>query len=369
MADGPLAKVGQILSNLSGSLSVGGGGSAVGLSIGTSAIKIAELQKKGKAWKLTHFGVFQLQEDAIVNREIVNSVTVMESLKTLIGQIHLKNKNVCVSLSGNSLIIKKMTLDVPNIKELQEQVFWEAEQYLPFDVSEVVMDFHMLSRGKDNKTDVIFVAVKKSVLDAYISCIEDSGMRAKIIDTDFFALQHAFESNYTPDPTKAVCIIDIGAAALKLVVVHQGVPVFTKDSAIGGKNLTQEIQRNLHLNYTDAESLKISGSEGGGTMPQEVSDMMQAMVDNFAIEVKKAIDFYNASSFGAPLDYILLAGGSSKLPGLAKTIEDSTKLPTQAMNPFSSIVCDPNVFTQEYLSAISAISAIPIGLALRADAK
>src|SRR3954452_15145385 len=144
-----------------------GGGSALGLSVGTSAIKLVELKKSGKVWKLLHFGIVQLPEDVIVNREIVNQIAVVDNIKTLTNQLKLKTKSVCTSLSGTSLIIKRMTLEVPNIKELQEQVFWEAEQYLPFDVSEVVMDFQMLSRGRDNKTDVLLVAIKRSVLDNY----------------------------------------------------------------------------------------------------------------------------------------------------------------------------------------------------------
>jgi type IV pilus assembly protein PilM len=368
--DTPLAKVGQIFSGLSQGLSqglaFGGSSTAVGLSIGSSSIKIAELQKKGKTWKLLHFGVFQLPEDAIVNREIVNQVAVTESLRTLVSQIRLKNKNVCISLSGNALIIKRMQLEVPNLKELQEQVFWEAEQYLPFDVGDVVMDFHMLSR-MENTTDVLFVAVKNAFLDSYMSCVSDTGLKPKIVDTDFFALQNVFELNYPVNPSKSVALIDIGASSFKFVVVQSGIPVFQKDVAIGGRSLTTEIQRNLDLSYLDAETLKVSGQ--GSTMPQEVSDLMQVMADNLAIEAKKAIDFYNASSVGAPIEYILLAGGSAKIPNLSKTIEDATLLPTQNFNPFNAITCDPTIFTQEYLNAIAPIAVIPIGLALRAAAK
>jgi type IV pilus assembly protein PilM len=358
---------GRLLSNLSEMLSFGGGSTCVGLSIGSSSIKLAELRKKGKGWKLVHFGVYQLPDEAIVNREIVNHVAIVSSIKTLVGQIKLKNKAVCTSLSGTSVIIKRMSLDVPNPKELQEQVFWEAEQYLPFDVSEVVMDYHMLSRGKNNSTDVMLVAVKQSVLESYISSIEDAGLKAKVVDLDFFALQNAFELNYNPNPASAVALVDLGASATKFMVVQGGVPIFTKDSAVGGRNLTSEIQRHLSLAYVDAESLKVSGQNG--SMPQEVMDLMQVMNENIAVEIKKAIDFYNASSIGAPIEYLLLAGGCARTPGLSKTIEEMAGVPTQVINPFNSISYDPNIFTQEYLASIGPIAAIPIGLALRAGMK
>jgi type IV pilus assembly protein PilM len=361
-------KLPDILSKVSDLLMLGGGGTAVGLSIGTSSIKLVELKRAGKLWKLLHFGIVQLPEDIIVNREIINSIAVTDSIKTLIGQIKLKNHQVCTSLSGTSLIIRRMALEVPKLNELQEQVFWEAEQYLPFDVSEVVMDYQVLSRSKDSKTDVLFVAVKKTVLDSYMSCISDAGLKSKIVDVDVFALQNLFEVNYPANPSEAVAIIDIGASAMKTVVVHGGIPVFTKDTAIGGRNLTAEIQKNLNLTYVDAETLKI-GADQGGTIPQEVSDLMHVMADNFATEIKRAIDFYNASSSGAPIAYILLTGGSSKLPGLSRVVEESVGLPTQLMNPFNAISYDPAIFTQEYLSNIAPIAAIPIGLALRAGAK
>jgi type IV pilus assembly protein PilM len=358
----------KVFSNLSELLSFNNGQTAVGLSIGSSSIKIVELKKAGKIWKLLHFGIVQLPEDVVVNREIVNPIAVTESVKTLVNQIKLKNKSVCTAISGTSMIIKRMMLEVPNMRELQDQVFWEAEQYLPFEVSEVVMDYHVLSRDKENKTDILLVAVKKAVLDSYMSAIEASGLKPKIVDVDFFALQNLYEANYPMNPNEAVAIVDIGASALKITVVHGGVPVFTKDSAVGGRNLTAEIQKNLNLSYVDAETLKIGGGQGA-TTPQEVSDLMHVMAENFATEIKRALDFYNASSSGAPVSYVLLAGGSSKLPGLSKIVEESVGLPTQLINPFNSISYDPAIFTQEYLTNIAPIASIPIGLALRAGEK
>jgi type IV pilus assembly protein PilM len=372
MAEKGPSRVSELLAkargSLDGLLSFGGGGdTAVGLSIGSSAIKLVELKRSGKIWKLLHFGIVQLPEDVIVNREIVNQIAVVDNIKQLVSQIKLKSKSVCTSLSGTSLIIKRMTLEVPNLKELQDQVFWEAEQYLPFDVSEVVMDYQMLSRAKDNKTDVLLVAVKKTVLESYMTSIADSGLKPKIVDVDFFALQNLYEVNYPANPSEAVAIVDIGASAMKLVVVHAGVPVFTKDSAVGGRNLTAEIQKNLNLSYADAETLKVGGGEQA--MPQEVSDLMHIMAENLGTEIKRALDFYNASSSGAPVAYVLLTGGSAKIPELSKMVEESCGLPTQLMNPFNAISYDPGVFTPDYVQAIAPIASIPIGLALRAGAK
>ncbi len=344
-----------------------GGGTAIGLSVGTSSIKLAELKKTGKTWKLLHFGTVQLPEDAVVNREIVNSIAVVDAIKTLAAQLRVKTKSVCTSLSGSSLIIKRMNLEVPNVKDLQDQVFWEAEQYLPFDPSEVVMDFQMLSRAKDNRTDVMLVAVKKSVLDSYTSSIEDAGLKPKVVDVDFFALQNIFEANYPANAGEAVLLADIGASAMKIVVVQGGVPIFTKDTVMGGKNLTLDIQKNLNLSYADAEALKLGGQEAG--MPQEVSELVHVMAENLATEIKRSLDFYNASSVGAPVSYILLAGGAARLPELSRLVEETVGVPAQMLNPFNAISYDPAVFTPEYIASIAPTAAIPLGLALRAGTK
>ena len=344
-----------------------GGTSVVGLSIGSSSIKIAELRKSGKSWKLLTFGSTPLPDDVIVNREILNPIVVTDSIRALVGPIKLKTKMVCTALSGTSLIIKRMQLDVPNAKELEGQVFWEAEQYLPFDVSEVVMDYQVLTRTKEGKTDLILVAAKRAVVDAYMGVVTDAGLKPKIVDTDFFALQTAYEANYPVNPAEAVAVVDIGASSLKLVVLFGGVPVFTKDSALGGRNLTAEIQKHLNLSYADAEALKTGSQEGG--IPQEVNELMNVMSENFTTEIKRALDFYNASSAGAAVSSVVLAGGCAKLPSLPKMIEEILSLPTQVMNPFNSISYDPAVFSPEYIASIAPIAAIPIGLALRAAEK
>ena len=237
----------------SSSLLSGSNDSAIGLSIGSTSVKLVELKKSKNGWSLLHFGMIQLPEDVIVNREIINNIAVSDSIKTLVQQLKLKSKNVCTSLSGTSMIIKRMSLDVQHKSELKEQVFWEAEQYLPFDISEVVMDFHVLSNRKEVKTDVLLVAVKTSVLDSYVNTVEDAGLKAKVIDADFFALQHLFEVSYPahaanqPGASESVALVDIGGCAIKISIVQSGVPVFTKDSSLGGKNLTTEIQKQLNL--------------------------------------------------------------------------------------------------------------------------
>lgn len=366
-SSGLVGTITQSLDRIRDSLSFGGSSSWVGLNIGTSSIKIVELKKSGKAWKLVHFGVALLPEGAVVDREIVNTPAVIDTLKSLVSQLKLNAKTVCTSVSGNSVIIKRLLLDIPNAKEIQEQVFWEAEQYIPYDPAEVYMDYQVLSRGKDNKTDVILVAVKKQILEGYASSIEACKLKAGIVDVDLFAIQNSFELNGAPPPDDATFLVDVGAGATKMVVLQGGIPVFTKDSALCGNSLTAEIQRHLNLSFADAESLKTGGAGNG--VPQEVSELMLVQSENLAAEVKRAIDFYGASSTGAPLSQVVLTGGGALLPQLGEMIAQATGLSVSHLDPFQGIQCDPKVFTQDYLDSVAFLAAVPIGLALRAGAK
>ncbi len=355
------------ITNLFTSL-ISGQATAAGLSIGSSSVKLIELKKTRKGFSFLHFGVVQLPEEAVVNREIMNSIVVSESVKNLTKEMGLKTKNICSGLSGSSMIIKRITVEVPSERELRSQIFWEAEQYLPFDVSDVYMDYHVISRSKTGKTDAILVAVKKQFLDSYMDSITDSGLKPEIVDTDFFALQNVFEANYPAMINNSVAIVDVGASALKVVVVHGGVPVFTKESLIGGKNLTIEIQKNLNLSYVDAEALKVGGGQDKA-FPQQVLELVDIMAENISSEIKKSLSFYNASSSGAPINSVLVCGGSSRIRNLSRVIEEIVKVPVQMLNPFNSITYDPNHFTPDYMQSIAPVAAIPVGLALRAGVK
>jgi type IV pilus assembly protein PilM len=352
----------MIVSALSDILSFGAK-PTVGISVGASSAMIAEVKKVGKTWKLVRFGMSPLPEDAVVNREVFNPVAVTGAVQAAIAQAKISQKLVVTGMGGSSIILKRMMVEVQKTSELQDAVFWEAEQYLPFDPSEVAMDFHTISRGKDSKTDVLFVAAKLSVMDGFVAAVEGAGLKVKIVDTEYFALQNIFEANYDARPGEAVALVDIGASNLKVLVIHDGVPVFTKESPIGGKNLTAEIQRQMNLSASDAEALKVG--QNRGAVPQEIAELTQVAVENFATEIRRALDFYNASSSGAPVSYVLVTGGASQIPELSKGIEERVGLPVQLFNPFARIGYDEKIFTPELIASIAPIVSVPLGYALR----
>lgn len=358
--------VDRVRDMLSGLLSFSSGGSAIGVTIGASAVKVAVLARSKKAWKLQHFGMSPLPDDALNDHEIIQPEAVLSALKGVIQKLGIKSKNVCSAVSGNGVIVKRLNVEVQNIKELQDQVFWEAEQYLPFDVSEVYMDFQLLGKIQSQRADVLLVGVRKNLLDGYLQAIQASGVKPKTIDTEFFALQNTVELCYPSLLRDTVGIFDLGASSTKFVVIQNGIPIFTKESGLGGRQLTSEIQKQLRVSFQDAESLKVSGPGAG--LPQEVSDLMGQMTQAISEEAKRSVELYNSSALGGVVQNIVLTGGSTKLPELSAFIEEATRLPTQILNPFSAIEADSKKFSADYLQQIAPFAASAIGLALRGGA-
>lgn len=340
------------------------GSHQIGISIGSSSVKVAELKRNGKSYVLTHFGVAQLAEGAIINREIVNHMAVVDALRNLASQLRIKGKQVTISLSGAAVIVKKILLEQTATQELDDAILWEAEQYVPFDINEVVFDYQILNKnGPEGKMEVMLVAVKRSIVESYIAAVKDAGLNVKVVNVDLFAIQDAFDVNYS-DAQMTVGLIEIGATSTKFSICQNGIPIYTRDSAIGGKDLTAEIQRHLNLSFQEAEILKIDG-HAQGQLPQEVSDLIKVAAENIAVEVKRSVDFYSASNSGNPINYLLLAGGGCRIPELAKSVEDTVGLPVQLLNPFTNISYDSSLFSTDYVGAISSIAVVPIGLALR----
>ncbi len=353
---------GSLFSRLKSGLnfSFGGSKACIGLSIGATSVKIAELSRKKNAWTLERFALVSLAEGTSQNRDLINAPAISNAIKAACQQAGISSKEVCSALVGSGLIIKNLTLVVTDEKELQDQVFWEAEQYIPFDINDVVLDYQVVKkRGTDY--EVLLVAVKKAFLDQYMNVVQDANLKPKIMDTEVFALQNVFEANYNFSASEAMLLADIGAVSTKIVICSGGIPLFIKDASFGGEQITREIQRELKVTLADAEALKVSEN-----LPREVSDIIARMNQVLAAEIKKSLDFYSASSLGPPVAGVLLTGGGSRAVSATAVVEEVTSVPTQLLNPFLKIQGNPKVITQDYLGSISPEVTVPMGLAIRA---
>ena len=337
----------------------------IGLDIGSSAIKLVEAEKKRSGWVVRSFTSLTLPEDAIVDGEIVNHVAVVEAIKSILKESATRSKLVSTSVAGSSVIIKHISIPKTAPKEMEDQVYWEAEQYIPFDMKEISLDFEVVQEDMgDGKMDILLVAAKKDFIEKRLAAVRECGLNPQVLDVDVLALANVFWENYEMTPDNAAILVDVGASLTKINIVSHNTTIFTRDVAVGGKNLTQEIQNKLGISFQEAEVLKIDACSTG-QIPEEVLPLVNAISENISLEIRRSLDFYAASPVQLPVTAVYLCGGGSRIPGLSNMLAEILGLPIEYLNPFAKVACSGRQFNEEFLSAISSSAAVPLGLALR----
>lgn len=338
----------------------------VGLDIGSSAIKLVELkEKKGGSYSLVKLGAERLSPEAIVDGSIMDSSMVVETIQRLNTDQSIKNSNYATSLSGHSVIIKKITLPAMSPEELAESIQWEAEQYIPFDINDVNLDYVPLTApGTGDNIDVILVAVKKEKINDYTSVISQTGKLPVLVDVDAFALQNCYEVNYEVEDGKVLALVNVGASVTNVNVLSGGTSMFWRDITFGGNQYTDAIQRELSLSFEQAEELKRGKAVGDYTI-QQVIPILNSVSEDFAGELRKTLDFFTATSGAERVDEIVLAGGGAGALNLDAILRDKFGIPVSIMDPFRKITVDESQFNPEELAEVAPSMAIAVGLAIR----
>ena len=298
----------------------------------------------------------------------MNATAVVDAIRELITSQRIKAKDASVSVSGHSVILRKINLPVMTREELDESIQWEAEQYIPFDINDVNIDVAILNEHNDQgQMDVLLVAAKKDMINDYTAVVREAGLNATIVDVDAFAVQNAFEANYDLPVGETVALINVGASVVNINVIQSRVSAFTRDIAQGGNQYTDEIQKQLNVSYDEAEALKIGGggSEADSVVPQEVERVMQQVSETIANDVQRSLDFYGATSADATIHRICLSGGCAKVPALARTIEAKTGVPVEELAPFRQIDCTAKGLDPGFLARQAPLATVSLGLALR----
>lgn len=336
----------------------------VGIDVGSSSVKLVQLKEQKGSYSLQNVGIWRLPPEAIVDNALMDSYTVVEAVKGLLTSLAIKDKEASTSVSGNSIIIRKIALPVMQPEELEEQIHWEAEQYIPFDINDVHVDFQVLeSDGVDpSKMNVLLVASKKDIINDYLSVFNEAGIKLVVIDVDSFAVQNAFELNYEVNPDEVCALINIGASIMNLNVVHGGTSLFTRDVQMGGNLFTEEIQKQFGLSGEEAEKQKVTGDTVSGPRLLEVIDKVN---ENLALEIRRSLDFYNSNAIEGKISRVLISGGAAKTPQLIDAVSHRLGLPVEIMNPFNNIKLSEKDFDQEYLEQIGPLMAVAVGLAIR----
>lgn len=342
--------------------------SLVGLDIGSSSVKAIELKPVGKGFRVSALGCEPVPPDSIVDGAIIDGGAVADAVRRLFANKKFRAKDVVASLSGNSVIVKKITLPTMTESELAESIYWEAEQYIPFDIQDVNLDYEILDPGTGHDSqgsmDVLLVAAKKDKIADYTSVIAQAGKTPVIVDVDVFALQNAFEANYGFEPNAVVAILNAGASAININILSGSQSVFTRDVSMGGNAFTEAVQKELNLPYDSAEQLK-KGHDVDGATYEDARAVLRAMTDNVLLEVEKTFDFFKATASSERIDRIMLSGGASRVEGFADSLRERFATEVEAFDPFRQVACDPKKIGVATVDDFAPVSAVAMGLALR----
>jgi type IV pilus assembly protein PilM len=339
---------------------------ALGLDIGSSSVKLVQLRETKKGIHLVNLSVATLPPEAIVDGALMNTAVIVETIREMVAKLKLKTKEVAISISGHSVIIKKIGLPAMTQDELDESIKWEAEQYIPFDVNDVYLDYQVLqSRPEQGQMDVLLVAAKREMVDEYAGIVRDAGLEPVVVDVDCFTIQNVFETCYGFPPGESVVLIDIGAATINVNIVSNGMTTFTRDINMGGNQYTEELRKRLNISHEQAEAYKLGGQNADGVIPQEVDRILASVSETLANELHRSLDFYLATSSEGRVSRIYLSGGTAQVSSLAPTIENRVGVPVELLDPFKAVSVDNNQFNLEFINRIRPGAAVAIGLALR----
>ncbi len=335
-----------------------------GVDIGSHAIKVCQLQKTGTTYKLIAVGSAALPSGAVEDGVLQEPLEVGKALSALLKNLKIKNKKIGISISGYSVIVKKINLEEMEYDALAKYISAEAEQYIPFDLDDVYIDFQKLPTKKEgtDRCDIMLVAAKKEVVNDYLDMLNELKLNTVLVDVDGFALENIWET--VSGRTENVALVDIGASKMNINIISEGVSVLARDIVVGSEQLTDQLANALNVDYLQAERIKL------GIVPLEehkktVENIFNQTCTQWVLEIKKAIDLYLANNPDQPLRSIILSGGGAKVNGLKEYIARETGLDVIAFNPFTTMIIDNKNLDEQYLATIAPEMAIATGLAIR----
>jgi type IV pilus assembly protein PilM len=343
------------------------GRNLVGVDIGSNSIKVAQLKELRKGHSLVKMAYQELPPQTVVDGHVMNSGVVVEALMKMFSDNKIKQKEIALGVSGQSVIIRKITVPLMTPAELDEQIPWEAEQHIPFDIKDVHVDYEVLRRRPEaGQMDLLLVAAKRDEITDYANIAREAKLKPVVIDIDAFTVQNIFEMSRGLPQDQIVALINVGASLSSLNIVTNGVSAFTRDIANGGNAITEEIQKQLAVPYEQAEVYKAGGEEGG-MVPKQVIDIVASVADTIAAEIQRSLDFYLATSGEGELARIYLTGGTANLPQLLTAIERRSRVPVEVFFPTERMTVEPKDVNPQLVQAKSAQLSVALGLALRKD--
>jgi type IV pilus assembly protein PilM len=338
----------------------------IGLDIGCSSIKLVELKEDKNGYKLQNLAISPLPPEVIVDGALMDSVTIIDTIRDLIGNTKTKTKDAVISVSGHSVIVKKISLPFMTEAELEESIQWEAERYIPFDINDVNIDFQIYGSTSENPEimDVVLVAAKKDIINDYVSVTMESGLNPVIIDIDSFALENMLAINYEMVKDETIAIANVGASITNINIIRNNISCFTRDIFKGGNQITEEIQRQMHVDHEEAEKIK-TGTKVDLSSQPIIQNVLKAASESLATEIGNSLDFFQSTTTYEKIAKLYLSGGGSKIKDFDILLQQQIGIPVEVVNPFKKIEYSGKNFDLEYLREIGPIMAVGVGLASR----
>ncbi len=336
----------------------------VGLDIGSHAVKVCQLKQTSSGYAIVTLGSTVLPEGAVEDGTLNDPETVSQAISDLFKNLKIKKKKVGFSISGYSVIVKKVNLAVMDDAQLEEHIMAEAEQYIPFDIEDVYLDFQDLqtSSKEADRTDVMLVAAKREIVDDYLDMLRSHNISPVIVGGGGFALENTYEFNYQKNEN--VALVDIGASKMSINILSQGISVVARDIIVGSRQLTDQIQNVFDIEFEEAEALKL-GSIQDDDKREEIEDIFSTTCTQWILEIKKAIDLYHSNHPDQPLKRMILSGCGAKVTGLIDFLAQETDLHVELFNPFLNMASNDKKIDPDYLESIGPEMAIAAGIALR----
>ncbi len=341
----------------------------IGVDISSSSVKMVELSEapKGAGYIVERYAIEQLPKDAVTDGNVNNLDALSESLQRAWKKLGSRIKNVSLALPAAAVITKKILLPAGMREEdLEYQVESEANQYIPFALDEVNLDFQVIgpAPGNPEEIEVLLAASRKANVEDRVAATQAAGLKALVVDVEPYAAEMAFEQIRVQLPDgavdKCVALVDIGATVMNINVLRNGQSVYTRDQQVGGNQLTQQIQAIFGLSAEEAEAAK----RNGGLPDNYESEVLSPFRENVAMEIARALQFFFTSSQYNEIDYIVLAGGCAVLPGLDDAVATRTQVSTMVANPFALMTLSSRIKPRQIQADAPALM-IACGLAMR----
>lgn len=333
----------------------------IGLDIGSNSIRAAVVDVSSSNSQLLKYVQEPIVNNTLNNGEVAQVSKLTETFQNLFKSLKLNKGDIVLGLSGSSVMVKKVTIPKMENQLLSDQVRWEAEQYIPFDLSSVNLDFVVLSTnsGDDNSNDILIVAAQKDQIRAAVEVVEPMGFNVVVADVNGFALANAFAFNYGKIQGQAIALIDIGAFYSHFVIVQNGDVVFCRDLPVGGVLINQEIQSAMDISFEEAERFKMSKE-----MPEEAQKAIDVSLGNIIDQIQGSFEFFINTTQGLSVTNIFLTGGTAYTAGFIEKLQKTLDIPCEFLNPLRNMNVHPSV---QNIEGFQKSGAVVLGLALRSE--